>query len=62
MTGRVVQFPAPDALAIENYLAALRQAGLTVHDIEIRRADLEDIFLNVMKQHASPAASAKVAA
>ena len=63
VTGRVVQFPAPDALAIENYLAAVRQAGLTVHDIEIRRADLEDVFLQVMKQHASPAAMGqKVAA
>jgi len=62
VTGRVVQFPAPDALAIENYLAALRQAGLAVHDIEIRRADLEDIFLEVMKQHPSPHAAPKVAA
>lgn len=59
ITGRVVQFPAVDALAIENYLAAVRQAGLTVHDIEIRRADLEDVFLQVMKQHANPVPSAQ---
>jgi ABC-2 type transport system ATP-binding protein len=59
VTGRVVQFPAVDALAIENYLAAVRQAGLTVHDIEIRRADLEDVFLQVMKQHANSAPPAQ---
>jgi len=52
VTGRVVQYPAPDALAIERYLAAAREAGLELHDIEIRRADLEDVFLQVMKQHA----------
>jgi ABC-2 type transport system ATP-binding protein len=57
VTGRVVQFPAVDALAIETYLAAVRQAGLTAQDIEIRRADLEDVFLQVMQQHPSPAAS-----
>ena len=59
VTGRVVQFPAVDALAIENYLAAVRQAGLTALDIEIRRADLEDVFLEVMKQHANVAPSAQ---
>jgi ABC-2 type transport system ATP-binding protein len=58
VTGRVVQFPAVDALAIENYLASVRQAGLIALDIEIRRADLEDVFLEVMKQHANPAAPA----
>ena len=51
MTGRVVQVPAPDAQAVENHLAVMRQAGLLVHDMEIRRADLEDVFLDVMKQH-----------
>ena len=53
VTGRVVQFPAQDALAVERYLAAVREAGLVAHDIEIRRADLEDVFLDVMKQHGS---------
>jgi ABC-2 type transport system ATP-binding protein len=51
VTGRVVQLPAADALAVEHYLAQIRQAGLTVRDIEIRRPDLEDVFLQVMKQH-----------
>jgi len=52
ITGRIVQYPATDALAIERYLAAAREAGLTLQDIEIRRADLEDVFLEVMKRHA----------
>jgi len=51
VTGRVVQVPAQDAQAVESHLAALRQAGLLALDMEIRRADLEDVFLDVMKQH-----------
>jgi len=51
VTGRVVQFPAQGALAVEHYLTAVREAGLVAHDIEIRRADLEDVFMDVMKQH-----------
>jgi ABC-2 type transport system ATP-binding protein len=54
VTGRVVQLPAKDALAVEHYLVQLRQAGLTVQDIEIRRPDLEDVFLQVMQQHSEP--------
>ncbi len=49
ITGRVVQLPAGDAADIEATLAAVRQAGLVVEDIEIRRADLEDVFLQVMQ-------------
>jgi ABC-2 type transport system ATP-binding protein len=48
ITGRIVQFPAHNALEIEQYLAAVREAGLTVQDVEIRKADLEDVFLEVM--------------
>ncbi len=51
VTGRIVQFPAHDAMEIENYLAALRHAGLQAHDVEIRKADLEDVFLDVMTKH-----------
>jgi ABC-2 type transport system ATP-binding protein len=51
ITGRVVQFPANDALEIEHYLAAVRQAGLAAQDVEIRKADLEDVFLEIMNQH-----------
>ena len=52
VTGRVVQFPAHDALEVEKYLAAVREAGLQAHDIEIRKADLEDVFLDVMGKKA----------
>jgi ABC-2 type transport system ATP-binding protein len=48
VTGRIVQLPAHGALEIEKYLAAVRQAGLQVQDVEIRKADLEDVFLEVM--------------
>lgn len=48
ITGRIVQFPAHDALEIETYLSAVREAGLHAHDVEIRKADLEDVFLEVM--------------
>ena len=48
VTGRIVQLPAHDAAEIESHLAALRVAGVEVHDMEIRRPDLEDVFLQVM--------------
>ena len=48
VTGRIVQFPAHDAAQIEHYLSAVRQAGLVAEDVEIRKADLEDVFLDVM--------------
>ena len=48
VTGRIVQLPAHDALEIERHLAALREAGLQAEDVEIRKADLEDVFLDVM--------------
>ncbi len=51
ITGRVIQFPAVDALEIEQYLAAVRQAGLVAQDVEIRKADLEDVFLEIMHQN-----------
>ncbi|MCW5223456.1 ABC transporter ATP-binding protein [Verminephrobacter aporrectodeae subsp. tuberculatae] len=60
VTGRVVQLPAHDTVDIEGHLAALRTAGVELHDLEIRRPDLEDVFLQVMSgAHASrPAAAA----
>jgi ABC-2 type transport system ATP-binding protein len=50
VTGRIVQLPAHDAVEIERYLAAVREAGLHAEDVEIRKADLEDVFLDVMAQ------------
>jgi len=45
VTGRIVQLPAQDAAEIENHLATLRVAGVDVQDMEIRRPDLEDVYL-----------------
>jgi len=60
ITGRVVQLPANDALAVEKILTQVRESGATVDDIEIRKADLEDVFLELI--HGSNAAqSAKMA-
>ncbi|MCX7232911.1 MAG: ABC transporter ATP-binding protein [Burkholderiales bacterium] len=59
ITGRIVQFPAHDALDIETYLAAVRRAGLLAQDIEVRKADLEDVFLALMgQQHGGGTAAA----
>ena len=52
VTGRIVQFPANDAAQIEHYLVAVRSAGLVAQDVEIRKADLEDVFLDVMGANA----------
>jgi ABC-2 type transport system ATP-binding protein len=51
VTGRIVQLPAHDAHEIERYLGAIREAGLRVEDVEVRKADLEDVFLDVMAKH-----------
>ena len=48
VTGNVVQLPAQSALDVEHCLAAVRQAGLLVEDVEIRKADLEDVFIAIM--------------
>ncbi|MDD2610329.1 MAG: ABC transporter ATP-binding protein [Giesbergeria sp.] len=57
ITGRVVQMVAHDAQEIERHLAALREAGVQVQDVEIRRADLEDVFLSVMAAHTTGGAA-----
>ena len=49
ITGRVVQVKARDAAEVETVLAALRAAGVKVEDLEIGRADLEDVFLEIMQ-------------
>ena len=50
VTGRIVQLPVHNALEIENHLATVRAAGLVAEDVEIRQADLEDVFLEVMNR------------
>ncbi|MGE8318114.1 MAG: ABC transporter ATP-binding protein [Comamonas sp.] len=52
VTGRIVQVPAADSQAVEDMLARLRTSGVAVEDLEIRRADLEDVFLQVMARDA----------
>ena len=49
VTGRIVQLKAHDAAEVEARLAALRAAGVRVEDLEIGRADLEDVFVEIMQ-------------
>ena len=53
VTGRVVQISTENAQAVEHVLSALREAGVDVQDMEMRRADLEDVFLSVMANAAA---------
>ena len=55
VTGRIVQITAHDAHEVETILGALRTAGCQPEDLEIGRADLEDVFLEIM--NGSPRAS-----
>ena len=48
VTGRIVELPADGPQEIERYLAALRQAGVRAENVEIRKADLEDVFIALM--------------
>jgi ABC-2 type transport system ATP-binding protein len=49
ITGRIVQVKAHDAAEVEHLLAALRAGGVRIEDLEIGRADLEDVFLEIMQ-------------
>ena len=49
VTGRIVQLKARDAADVERLLAALREAQVRIEDLEIGRADLEDVFLEIMR-------------
>ncbi len=62
ITGRIVQLPAHDAHEIESHLAAVREAGLEAEDVEIRKADLEDVFLEVMSGKGQAVSAAPVSA
>ncbi|MFO1327074.1 MAG: ABC transporter ATP-binding protein [Rubrivivax sp.] len=48
VTGRIAQVKAHDAAEVEQLLARLRGAGVRVEDLEIGRADLEDVFVQIM--------------
>ena len=49
VTGRIVQLTAHDAVEVETMLGRLRDGGVRVEDLEIGRADLEDVFLEIMQ-------------
>jgi len=49
VTGRIVQLQAHDAREVELLLATLREGGVEPEDLEIGRADLEDVFLEIMQ-------------
>ncbi len=58
VTGRNVQVTARDARDVEQVLATLRAAGCEPQDLEIGRADLEDVFLEIMQAESLPARAA----
>jgi len=49
VTGRIVQLAANGASEVEALLARLRDARVRVEDLEIGRADLEDVFIEIMQ-------------
>ena len=49
VTGRIVQIKTRNAAEVESVLATLRAAGGQPEDLEIGRADLEDVFLEIMQ-------------
>ncbi len=50
VTGRIVQLPAPNAETVEEILAQVRAHGGVAEQVEIRPADLEDVFISVMER------------
>ena len=52
VTGRIAQIKTRDAAEVEQVLASLRAAGCAIEDLEIGRADLEDVFLEIMQDDA----------
>jgi ABC-2 type transport system ATP-binding protein len=48
---------AHDAAGVEQVLARLRAAGVKIEDLEIGRADLEDVFLEIMQDGVQPEAN-----
>ena len=62
VTGRIVQITAHDAREVETILGVLRNAGCQPEDLAIGRADLEDVFLEIMSGTPRAAAPLGVAA
>jgi len=61
VTGRSAQVTAHDAAEVESLLARLRQGGVRIEDLEIGRADLEDVFLEIMQGVERPATAGSAA-
>lgn len=61
VTGRIVQVTAHDTTEVERVLSILRAAGCKPEDLEIGRADLEDVFLEIMQGPARTLEQVKVA-
>jgi ABC-2 type transport system ATP-binding protein len=58
VTGRIVQITAHDARRVESILAVLHAAGADPEDLEIGRADLEDVFIEIMRGESPPRVAA----
>jgi ABC-2 type transport system ATP-binding protein len=54
VTGRIVQIKAHDAKEVEQVLGVLHAAGCQPEDLEIGRADLENVFLEIMQGESKP--------
>lgn len=54
VTGRIVQINVRDAVEIEDILSKLRHLGHQVRDVEVRKTDLEDVFLHIMAENPQP--------
>ena len=54
VTGRIVQIKAHDAKEVERVLATLHTHGCQPEDLEIGRADLENVFLEIMQGASKP--------
>jgi ABC-2 type transport system ATP-binding protein len=54
VTGRIVQVKAHDAKEVEQVLAVLHASGCQPEDLEIGRADLENVFLEIMQGESKP--------
>ncbi|HJV63978.1 MAG TPA: ABC transporter ATP-binding protein [Albitalea sp.] len=54
VTGRIVQVKAHDAKEVEQVLAILHASGCQPEDLEIGRADLENVFLEIMQGASKP--------
>jgi ABC-2 type transport system ATP-binding protein len=49
VTGRMVQVHLHNSEDLERTLAVLRESAVPIEDIEVRKADLEDVFLSLMQ-------------